>query len=151
MTVVQNQRGVTYGFHVDLVVETCCSCAMPFAMPSDFQARLLEKRGQEFYCPAGHKQWYTGKTEAQKERERADQMERQARLARQSEEFYRNQAVAARRSAAAHRGQVTRIRNLVAKGICPVAGCRRNFHALGDHIQGQHPEWVESHPEVVLP
>ena len=150
MTVIRNQRGVVYGLNVNLIVEVCCTCSMPFSMPDDFRSRMLESR-ELFSCPAGHQQRYTGKSEAQKQRDRAEVLERRLRTARQSEDFYRSQALTARRSASAYKGHLTRMRNLVAQGICPVVGCRRNFHALGEHMRGQHPEWLDQHPEILVP
>jgi hypothetical protein len=36
----------------------------------------LRETHQEFYCPNGHKQWYTGKTEAEKLKEELKKKER---------------------------------------------------------------------------
>ena len=47
----------------------------------------------------------------------------------------------ANRSRAALKGQVTKIKRRVGKGICPC--CRRNFANLRDHMEDEHPDWSE--------
>lgn len=117
-----------------LAVEICCNCGVSFAMPQDMQTRRLNDH-RDFYCPAGHPQHYTGKTEEQRLRDRL-------RSAEASEQFYRDQAAFERRSAAAQKGHRTRVLNLISKGICPVAGCRRNFTNVRDHMAGEHPDFT---------
>ncbi len=123
-----------------LAIEVCCSCAISFAMPTDYQRRRRDDH-ELFYCPVGHPQHYTGATEVERLKRLNESAERRVRLAQQSERFYRDLARTERRSAAAHKGHVTRIRNLVAKGICPVAGCRRNFTNVREHMATQHPDF----------
>lgn len=130
----------TQTFTGTLAVQDCCNCGMTFGVPADFNARRLEDH-KDFYCPAGHSQHYIGKTEAQKERERADAAERQLQYARSSAQAARDQRDQAYRSAAAYKGHATRIRNLIAQGVCPVPGCRRNFTNVRAHLANQHPDW----------
>lgn len=66
-------------------METCCKCGIPFYMPTYHQKRLLANKGEIFYCPSGHPQHYTGKTEAQKlteqlEKERNENATREEEL-----------------------------------------------------------------------
>ena len=91
----------------------------------------------EWRCPNGHPVWFPGKTPEQ-ERDEARADARRARIARAAAE---DQADAAERSARAYRGHVTRIRNMVARGICPVAGCRRNFTNVREHMASEHPDF----------
>ena len=126
MTMTMNYTGT-------LVVETCCNCGVHFGLPQDMQKRRREDR-KTFYCPAGHAQHYTGATEV-------ESLRRQLKYVRESEEFYREQAATERRRASAQKGQVTRIRNMIAKGVCPVAGCRRNFTNVREHMAAEHPEF----------
>lgn len=123
----------TQTFTGTLVIVDCCTCAVPFGMT---EAMNKARRNDHawFYCPAGHKQHYTGHSET-------EQLRARLRTAERSEAFYRDQAAAARRSAAAQKGQVTRIRNLIAKGICPVSGCRRNFTNVREHMATEHPDY----------
>ena len=131
-----------------LVVEECCNCGTLFAMSTAFQKRALASRGPNgvvFYCPKGHKQRYVGETDEQKAIRQRDQ-------ARQDAQFWSDQYSAAsrdaehqRRSKAAIRGHLTRMRNKIANGVCPVSGCRRHFDNVQNHIRGEHPDWLADH------
>ena len=112
-------------------VETCCKCGMAFAMPLDFQNRRRNDR-QSFYCPAGHGQHYTGKTEEQKLR---DQLAaRDASLARAQEQV---QTLASERDhiTKAHKKMRARVMN----GVCPC--CNRSFSNLREHMKTQHADF----------
>ena len=89
-------------FTAQLNIEYCCDCGIPFAITADFQKRRRDDHGL-FYCPAGHGQHYTGKTEAEKQRERADQLQR-------SLELRGNLLESERRQHAATKGQLTKAR-----------------------------------------
>lgn len=106
-----------------LVDVTCChdGCGVTFGLTEQFAALRREDHAW-WYCPNGHQQHYSGATEA-------------------SERFYRDQAALERRRTAAQKGQRTRVLNLIAKGICPVAGCRRNFSNVRDHMASEHPDF----------
>lgn len=109
----------------------CYKCSMAFAMPLDFQRRRLKDRG-EWFCPAGHGQVYTGKSEAEKLREqldrsRADLERKDARIA----EVRRERDHIAK----AHKKMRTRIVN----GVCPC--CNRSFENLRSHMATQHPDY----------
>jgi hypothetical protein len=142
-TYTRTNRGDTYAGHTTLEVEVCCSCGVLFAAPRDLLAHALKDHDHWFYCPNGHSQHYTGKTEAQKQRERADrEADRAARCAAE-----RDQALA---SARAQRGAATRARNQrdrverrAAAGVCPC--CNRTFKQLARHMRSQHPGFPE-HP-----
>ncbi len=51
--------------HFEYKIESCCSCGMYFGMTAEFQKQKLEDR-KMFYCPAGHPQHYTGKSNEQR-------------------------------------------------------------------------------------
>lgn len=139
----------TQTFTETLVIEHCCNCGVAFGLSrATYDRRLADHKN--FYCPAGHQQHYVGKTEAQQQRERADAAERRARFAREDATFWRERAGDSARSAAAYKGHATRIRNLIAQGICPVPGCRRNFANVRAHIASQHPDW-HKHDETGTP
>lgn len=107
--------------------EACCSCGVVFAMTAEFRAsRLRDKR--EWYCPNGHKQWYVGKTDAEKARE-AEQALRKAELKLQAEMDQRQ---------AADR-ELKRLQQRSKGGACPC--CNRTFVQLARHIKSQHPEY----------
>ena len=75
-------QGTQFVGTTQLVVEECCNCFALFAMPVEFKAkRLIDHKS--FYCPAGHKQYYTGKSAEEKLRARLTNTEK--RLADEQE------------------------------------------------------------------
>ncbi len=135
-----------------LYIQTCChaDCGLVFGMPVDFDT-ARRRDHKTWYCPRGHGQSYTGKSDLEKERERAERAERNAEYLRTSRQAAWDQAGAAERSARAYRGHLTRLRNRIAAGVCPVQSCRRNFTNVKAHIASQHPEWAHDHPDALAP
>ena len=125
-------RGTTINAQVTFVVEDCCNCGIAFAMTKELQTRRLEDQ-RSFYCPNGHSQSYTGKTEAQKLREQVERLEIQRDHARDATDRER-------KSHAATKGQLTKMRNRVTRGVCPADGCKRSFTDLHDHVETCHAE-----------
>jgi hypothetical protein len=123
----------TLDYTSQLAVQDCCVCGITFAVPTDYDQKRRNDH-KLFYCPSGHSQSYVGKTEAQKQRDRADRLERQ--LANRDEDLR-----AERASHAATKGQLTKTKNRVAHGVCPC--CNRSFVNLRRHMSGQHPDYVE--------
>jgi len=128
----------TQTFVGTLAVEHCCECGIAFGVGEDFQRRRRADHAS-FCCPMGHWQSYLGQSDAEKARQEAERQrqlkEQYIRLANDRME----QRDHARRQAAAARGQVTRIKRRVGKGVCPC--CTRTFQNLGRHMAGQHPDW----------
>jgi DNA-binding XRE family transcriptional regulator len=115
---------------VEMVTENCCTCAMVFAMTSDYQRRRRDDH-KSFYCPAGHQQHYTGPNEATKlrtELERKQQMLDAERARAITLESQRNEA------SRAH----MRMRQRIQNGVCPC--CNRTFQNLLHHMQTEHSE-----------
>jgi len=135
-------RGMTIQETTTFVVEECCKCGMAFAMTADFRQRALDDRSIWWYCPRGHHQHYTGKTDAQKARERAERLERH--VANQDEVIRSERAAHAvtKRKLTTTKGQLTKTRKRVANGVCPC--CHRTFAQLQRHMKGQHPDYVEA-------
>ena len=120
-----------------LTTVSCYRCGIVFAMPqSYYQDRL--KDHDNWHCPNGHVQHFTGKTALQK---KADRLEYEnARLLRQKE--------LAEKEARYQKGRATRTVNKakkeaekVANGTCPC--CKRNFKNLRRHMQTKHPKHVK--------
>lgn len=120
-------------------IVTCCKCSVQFAMPTELQRRRLDDRG-DFYCPNGHSQHYTGKSEAQRQQERADLAERRLANAQENARIARAEQVTTRRQLSAAKGQLTKTRNRIAKGVCPC--CNRSFANVARHMAGQHPDYA---------
>lgn len=115
-----------------LVVDTCITCGVVFGVTTNFQQQRQQDHAI-YCCPNGHKQHYSGQNTEERLRQRL-------KWAEESEQFYRDQATLERRRAAAQKGQRTRVMNLIAQGICPVGGCRRNFGNVRDHMATEHPD-----------
>lgn len=118
-----------------LIVHECCSCGIAFALPKGLDESALRDHSVWFYCPLGHHQHYIGKTDAQQQRDRADRAERSA-------QYNRDRAAQAIRSRNAMKGQVTKIKNRVGKGVCPC--CNRSFPQLSAHMESEHPEFTDA-------
>lgn len=130
----------TQTFTAELVVVHCGQegCNLEFGMPRHLYDRRREDR-KNWYCPAGHVRHFIGKSPLQ-------QAEEELRVAREATAYWgrleqqrTRELQASRRQAAAARGQVTRIKRRVSKGVCPC--CNRTFVDLGRHMEGQHPDW----------
>jgi hypothetical protein len=120
--------------------ETCCNCGMAFAMEVSFQ-RARRADHKSFYCPAGHGQHYTGKTEEQKLREQLEQEQRRLEQARTARD-----RVIHERDAIAKAHKKMRVR--VANGVCPC--CNRSFDNLRSHMATQHSDFGQEKTLLAL-
>jgi hypothetical protein len=128
----------TQTFVGTLVAVECGECGVTFGMTSDFIAER-QRDHRTLYCPNGHLRHYPGQS---KEEAALAEAERQRALKEQYIQLADDRARQrdqARRQAAAARGQVTRIKRRVGKGVCPC--CNRTFQDLARHMSGQHPDW----------
>lgn len=125
----------TQAYTGTLVVETCCNtdCLVPFGLSREmYEARRKDRR--TFYCPNGHGQHYVAESEEQR-------LRRQLGYANARATAAEDQAQAAEYRRRAAKGQQTRILNLIARGVCPVGGCRRNFTNVREHMATEHPDF----------
>jgi hypothetical protein len=133
---------------VEFVTETCYCCGVVFALENGYYyAKQADKTS--FWCPNGHSQHYLGKSDAQKLREQLAETERSLKWAQSTAERQRMERRAAEMQARAYKGHVTRLRNRIANGVCPVQGCQRSFSNVLKHIASQHPQWAHEHPEAL--
>jgi hypothetical protein len=148
---ITNTLGRDWTVHspVDLVTEECCNCGVLFAMPKGLRRRFLDDHNLWFYCPNGHRQHYTGQTDAEREKARADRLAVTLTHTRDQLNAERRELEYERRSKAAVKGHLTRLRNRIAAGVCPC--CRRNFANVRAHISTQHPDWASDHAEALNP
>jgi superfamily II RNA helicase len=138
-------RGQVLAFSGNLVVEECYKCHVMFAMPQDLKDRCLRNHNIEFFCPNGHGQVYTGKTEAQKLRERLAEEERKAEALRARARAAEDQRDAAERSKAATKGALTKAKKRAVNGVCPC--CQRHFPNVQKHMEAKHPkEFAKANP-----
>lgn len=125
---------VQFGVTVTLSVVECASCSMPFGVPFSFENAYRESH-ETFCCPRGHNQSWKGSTELERERER--RIHAEADRARAEDRT----GVAERQRASA-RGQVTKMKNRIAKGVCPF--CNRHFENVQRHMETVHEEGVST-------
>lgn len=111
---------------------------MAFAVPADFQRRRKEDH-KSYHCPAGHGQHYYGKTEAEKQRERAERLQRQVEAREADIRFEQRRLESERRAHAATKGTLTKTKKRIANGVCPC--CNRSFANVARHMAGQHPDY----------
>jgi len=120
-----------------LVLEECCVCFTPFAM-TRFMYQRRKQDGQNFYCPAGHSQSYTG-NENSRLKAKVAQLEQQlsakAQQAATEADARRKAEEKLRRAESGLKKATTNAR----AGLCPF-GCRRHFASLANHIKAKHPE-----------
>jgi len=124
------------------VTHTCPQdrCGVEFAVAEGYDARRREDH-RTFYCPSGHSMSYLGKTEEQKQRERAERLQRQIDAREADIRTEQRRLANERRSHAATKGQLTKAKKRAAHGVCP--GCNRSFANVARHVAHQHPELVE--------
>ena len=147
-TIRAANRNHVYGVNVSLVVNECPSCGIVYGVPDDFY-EACRRNGERFYCPNGHSLGWS-ETDADRERKRADRAERALSAERDTARRLRDNVERERRSAAAYKGHLTRARNRIANGVCPVPGCKRSgFDHVADHIRDKHPDWAHEHPEAL--
>ena len=126
-----------------LTVISCGECHIPFAIPTHMHADLV-RTGSRFYCPNGHNIRYAD-TENNRLQAQVERLSAQKDFWSKETERARASARLAERRAAAARGQVTKIKNRIAKGACPVPGCKRSgfeHTALVRHLHDMHPTFV---------
>ena len=128
------------GFNLRLTIESCPDCGVTYALPEQIIERLHRYPSGSYpnnyartYCPNGHQWHYTGDSSEAKLRARVAAAEAELTLAREQRDRER-------RAASTLKGQITRIKNRIASGVCPV--CKANLgDRVRDHMGHEHPEF----------
>ncbi len=121
---------------VKIVAETCCTCGVVFGLSEGHKAEL-RRTTTWFYCPNGHQQYYSGKSEEAKLRDELTRKQAALDQAWATANDQRRQLEAERRSTAAIKGMLTKVKKRIGGGVCPC--CNRYFPALHRHMKTQHP------------
>ena len=130
-------------YETTLVLETCCSCGVPFGLSGDHYDRL-NASGDTFYCPNGHPQIYTKRKNLEQQLADAE-----AKLAseREAHEWYaeaykekRAELNETKNSLRATKAAHTRTKNRINNGVCPC--CNRQFLNLHQHMKTKHPDYT---------
>ena len=126
---------------IDLVLVTCCECGTVFGVQALMHQRKLVEMGQTFYCPNGHTQTYgeglMGKLKKQLAQEAKKREIVETRLHETREEVERQE-----RRVSAYKGQVTKTKNKIARGVCPC--CDTYFENLHTHMSEAHPDYEQT-------
>jgi hypothetical protein len=113
----------------------CIGCGVEFAMPEALNAERVRDK-QNFYCPNGHEQHFTGKSDAMLRRE-AEQAAREAQAlaeARQRELDGALRTIAKVKKEA--KAAAERVEHRVESGVC--LHCHRTFKNVARHMYRQH-------------
>lgn len=122
--------------------ERCPVCFIEFVYPQSLENAFRARTQLHIWCPLGHELVTLGKTEADRLRDELTREKQRVEQARADAEFQRARKNMAYRQVAAQKGQVTKIKNRIAKGVCP--SCNRTFSDLARHMGSKHPRFAES-------
>ncbi len=129
---LQPKRGETLTELFQFIMEECCNCGIPFMFSSSKKKELLSSK-ETFFCPNGHAQHYTGKSEAEKLQDKLNQMERE-----KEEQIKNIQNLLMDKIDDNHK--LTKQLKRLHKGVCPC--CNRSFVNLQQHMKKQHPDKI---------
>jgi hypothetical protein len=104
-----------------------------FGINDDYEARRRVD-ARHFYCPNGHNMGWD-ETEEDRQRARAERLERQLANAQEGERSYRASLIATK-------GALTKARKRADKGVCQ--HCNRHFANVERHVAHMHPDAVAS-------
>lgn len=121
-----------------LVDTDCYTCGMPFAIP-DWLDKQAREKGRAWICPGCGSRTVYSKTKVQ---ELQEKLEKERQRAYSREKHLEDQRQAAERSLRATKGQVTKLKKRIGRGVCPC--CNRHFANVERHMASQHPEYVEA-------
>ena len=122
-------------FSIEIVsFNTCIRCGIPIAGEQSYKT-ARERDHKSFYCLNGHEQYFSQKSDVERERQRRELAERERDNARREVTREEN-------SHRSTRGHLTRVKKRVAAGVCPC--CKRSFPGdkMKRHIKSKHPDFV---------
>ncbi|TPM53235.1 hypothetical protein FJ959_22140 [Mesorhizobium sp. B2-2-4] len=119
------------------MIWTCKTCGVVATCPTDLYDQR-RKSGGFNSCPSGH-QWGWSKEDSEDEKVRRELDLLKQRLAQKDDEiaWQRRMREDAEKTASVRKGQVTRLRNRAAAGVCPC--CNRTVSQMAKHMQSKHP------------
>jgi hypothetical protein len=131
-----------------LAIIHCCheKCGVPFGMPENW-INSFKKTHNEFYCPAGHSNYFPGKSK--EERLADDLAEAQRKLTQEKcavvnlrESLGRTQSERDRQARLKRENarKLKRVCVRVSHGVCPC--CNRTVRQMAAHMASKHPEYT---------
>lgn len=126
----------THEYVGTLNIVECAACHMDFGMLPRFQSDRRRDH-MSFYCPAGHLNYYSQKSDIEQARDKAER--EAARAANLTARLDQEQAARqrAQRRVIAMKGVVTRTKKRIAAGKC--VRCSEEFPNLATHMAEEHP------------
>ena len=112
---------------------TCCNCGVIFGIEQVHNQELITTH-KSFYCPSGHSQRYTAKSEAERIK---DELTRE----RQRHDQTKAELSYVERQRRSTKGQLTKIKTRIKNGVCPC--CNRTFKNIKDHMEIKHPNYLK--------
>ena len=110
---------------------SCGECGGIYAITERYRKQKHDKGGY-WNCPYCQSNWGYGESEIDRLKKKVEQEKKRTEWAKQDLKNTENKLRAAK-------GQVTKIKNRVSKGVCPC--CNRTFQNLHRHMENQHPKW----------
>jgi hypothetical protein len=126
-------RVLTHNIDVEFI--DCANCGQVFGMTAEFIKRRRAD-GKEFFCPNGHSNFYRD-NEHDRVRQERDRLKQQLAQKDDTIAYQRAQREAAEKLASVRKGQVTRLKNRAAAGVCPC--CNRTVSQMAKHMASKHP------------
>lgn len=127
-----------------------CWCGVSFAIPKTLRDHYEREAGRfTLYCPLGHGMVPAGKSEADRLRDELAREKHRTEQAKADADWNRRRVEQRDRQLAARKGQLTKLRNRVGRGVCPC--CNRYFADLHRHMETKHTDWrPEADPAAVV-
>lgn len=135
------REGQRFNTDTTLVVVSCASCFVKYAIPDSFNRSAIaypgdSDNGWDICCPFGHTWHYTGESIRDKLNAERDRATRLAAELDQSKASLRGTKMNAART----RKELKSVKERVAHGVCPC--CNRTFKQLARHMASQHPNYA---------
>jgi hypothetical protein len=129
---------LTYSGTLEIVT---CWCGIRHAIPDNLHRQARSDPEFVVFCPLGHK-WVHRKSDAQVEREKREAAEERATRLRAQLDQTRAEAEHQAAKARGYKGALVQAKKRSAKGVCPVAGCKRHFVDVQRHVASKHPDYT---------
>lgn len=122
-------------------IVSCANCGSKFGICSQLHKRACLNADGHIFCPACGEQncWRESESDMLRKQLRSEQDQLSAERARHDQTRAELQHTENRRRAEC--AAKTRIKNRVAKGVCPC--CNRHFDNLQSHMETKHPNYSQ--------
>jgi len=127
---------------VSLTTIVCGGCGGVYAITERFRKQCANE-GTSWHCPYCNVGWgYSGNSENARLKKQVANLSAQADRTNAHIGRLNHELETTERSRAAMKGQVTKMKNRAANGVCPC--CSRTFTNLARHMKSKHPDFAET-------